>query len=83
MTRAFDAIHPIQVSHNKVLSVRPETPNHRDLGLLVWDKCGMARDAQGLQEAFQKIPAMRAELWENVHVLGGVEEFNQALEHAG
>jgi succinate dehydrogenase / fumarate reductase flavoprotein subunit len=56
---------------------------HRELGLLVWDKCGMARDAQGLQEALQKIPAMRAEFWENVNVLGDGREFNQALEHAG
>jgi succinate dehydrogenase / fumarate reductase flavoprotein subunit len=56
---------------------------HRELGLQVWDKCGMARDAQGLQEALQKIPAMRAEFWENVNVLGDGKEFNQALEHAG
>ena len=59
------------------------TTFHRELGLLVWDKCGMARDAQGLQEALQKIPAMRAEFWENVNVLGDGREFNQALEHAG
>jgi succinate dehydrogenase / fumarate reductase flavoprotein subunit len=59
------------------------TTFHRELGLLVWDKCGMARDAQGLQEALQKIPAMRAEFWENVNVLGDGAEFNQALEHAG
>jgi succinate dehydrogenase / fumarate reductase flavoprotein subunit len=56
---------------------------HRELGLLVWDKCGLARVAQGLQEALQKIPAMRAEFWENVNVLGDGREFNQALEHAG
>jgi succinate dehydrogenase / fumarate reductase flavoprotein subunit len=43
----------------------------------------MARDAHGLQEALQKIPALRAEFWKNVHVLGDVAEFNQALEHAG
>ena len=71
---------------NRLLSIKGKktvTTFHRDLGLLVWDKCGMARDAHGLQEALQKIPAMRAEFWENVHVLGDVAEFNQALEHAG
>jgi len=59
------------------------TTFHRELGLLVWDKCGMTRDAQGLNEALQKIPAMREEFWGNVNVLGDGEEFNQALEHAG
>jgi len=71
---------------NRLLSIKGKktvTTFHRDLGLLVWDKCGMARDAQGLQEALQKIPALRAEFWENVNVLGDFAEFNQALEHAG
>jgi succinate dehydrogenase / fumarate reductase, flavoprotein subunit len=70
----------------RLLSVKGKktvTTFHRELGLLVWDKCGMARDAQGLQEALQKIPALRAEFWENVNVLGDGKEFNQALEHAG
>jgi len=71
---------------DRLLSIKGKktvTAFHRELGLLVWDKCGMARDAQGLQEALQKIPAMRAEFWENVNVLGDGKEFNQALEHAG
>jgi len=71
---------------DRLLSIKGKktvTTFHRELGLLVWDKCGMARDAQGLQEALQKIPAMRAEFWENVNVLGDGKEFNQALEHAG
>ncbi len=71
---------------SRLLSIKGKkttTTFHRELGLLVWDKCGMARDAQGLQEALQKIPAMRAEFWENVNVLGDGAEFNQALEHAG
>jgi succinate dehydrogenase / fumarate reductase, flavoprotein subunit len=70
----------------RLLSVRGKktvTTFHRELGLLVWDKCGMTRDARGLQEALTKIPAMRAEFWENVNVLGDGAEFNQALEHAG
>lgn len=56
---------------------------HRELGLLLWEKCGMARDAAGLKEALQQIPAIRQEFWENVNVLGGNDEFNQALEYAG
>jgi succinate dehydrogenase / fumarate reductase flavoprotein subunit len=43
----------------------------------------MARDAQGLQEAIQKIGAMRCEFWQNVNVLGDGLELNQALEQAG
>ncbi|MBV8901137.1 MAG: fumarate reductase/succinate dehydrogenase flavoprotein subunit [Verrucomicrobia bacterium] len=56
---------------------------HRELGLLLWEKCGMARDAAGLKEALQRIPELRQEFWEDVNVLGGGEEFNQALEYAG
>jgi succinate dehydrogenase / fumarate reductase flavoprotein subunit len=56
---------------------------HRELGLLMWDKCGMARDHDGLLEALDRIPALRAEFWENVRVLGENETFNQSLERAG
>jgi len=56
---------------------------HRELGALVWDKCGMARDRAGLQEALQRIPALREEFWTNLSVTGSAEELNQSLEHAG
>jgi succinate dehydrogenase / fumarate reductase flavoprotein subunit len=56
---------------------------HRELGLLMWDKCGMARNAAGLREALGKIPPLREEFWQNVRVLGTGEEFNQSLERAG
>jgi succinate dehydrogenase / fumarate reductase flavoprotein subunit len=56
---------------------------HRELGLLMWDKCGMARDAKGLQEALQKIPKLREEFWRNVKVLGEGTHLNQSLEKAG
>ncbi len=56
---------------------------HRELGKLLWDKCGMARTEQGLKEALKKIPAMRQEFHEGVIVPGQNEEFNQSLEHAG
>ena len=83
----FKAVeNEVRARITRLLSIKGKkttTTFHRELGLLVWDKCGMARDAQGLQEALQKIPAMRAEFWENVNVLGDGAEFNQALEHAG
>jgi succinate dehydrogenase / fumarate reductase flavoprotein subunit len=56
---------------------------HRELGLLLWDKCGMARNASGLREALQKIPQLREEFWKNVRVPGTGEDFNQSLERAG
>ncbi|KPV51667.1 succinate dehydrogenase [Kouleothrix aurantiaca] len=56
---------------------------HRELGKLMWDKCGMARNATGLREALAKIPEIRAEFWENVNVPGSADELNQALEKAG
>jgi succinate dehydrogenase / fumarate reductase flavoprotein subunit len=56
---------------------------HRELGALLWDKCGMARNANGLREALQKIPELRAEFWRSVCVPGSGEDFNQSLERAG
>ncbi|MDQ6861631.1 MAG: fumarate reductase/succinate dehydrogenase flavoprotein subunit [Verrucomicrobiota bacterium] len=56
---------------------------HRELGLLMWDKCGMARNATGLREALARIPALREEFWQNVRVPGTGEEYNQSLERAG
>jgi succinate dehydrogenase / fumarate reductase flavoprotein subunit len=56
---------------------------HRELGLLLWDKCGMARNAAGLTEALAKIPTLREEFWRDVRVPGDGEEFNQSLERAG
>ena len=56
---------------------------HRELGKLMWDKCGMARTREGLQEALRRIPELRAEFWKNVRVLGSGESLNQSLERAG
>ena len=56
---------------------------HRELGRLLWDECGMARNAAGLQEALARIPELREEFWRNVNVPGSDEELNQALEKAG
>jgi succinate dehydrogenase / fumarate reductase flavoprotein subunit len=56
---------------------------HRELGTIMWDKCGMARNAGGLQEAVARIPQLREEFWRNVNVPGSHAELNQALEKAG
>jgi succinate dehydrogenase / fumarate reductase flavoprotein subunit len=56
---------------------------HRELGLLMWDKCGMARNEKGLTEALEKIPAIREEFWRNVTIAGGPHNLNQSLERAG
>ena len=70
----------------KLLSIRGKrtvSSFHRELGKLMWEKCGMARNRNGLSEALQRIPALRQEFWENVNVLGDGAELNQSLEHAG
>ena len=56
---------------------------HRELGKLLWENCGMARNAAGLSEALEKIPAMREEFWHNVTVPGSGGDINQSLEKAG
>jgi succinate dehydrogenase / fumarate reductase flavoprotein subunit len=56
---------------------------HRELGMLLWDKCGMARSAASLKEALQKIPQLREEFWRSARVPGTDEDFNQSLERAG
>jgi succinate dehydrogenase / fumarate reductase flavoprotein subunit len=56
---------------------------HRDLGKLVWEYCGMARTAEGLQLALEKIPELRERFWREVTVPGTGDELNQSLEKAG
>lgn len=56
---------------------------HRELGKLMWDNCGMSRTEQSLTENLKRIPELREEFWQNVHVTGSNDGFNQDLEHAG
>ncbi|MSR48180.1 MAG: fumarate reductase/succinate dehydrogenase flavoprotein subunit [Planctomycetes bacterium] len=56
---------------------------HKELGKLLWDKVGMARDRAGLQETLKRIPELREEFWKNVFVPGSGEALNQSLEKAG
>jgi succinate dehydrogenase flavoprotein subunit len=70
----------------KLLSIKGRkstTAFHRELGLLMWDKCGMARSREGLKSALEQIPVLREEFWNNVNVLGDQADFNQSLERAG
>jgi succinate dehydrogenase / fumarate reductase flavoprotein subunit len=62
---------------------RTITEFHRRLGKILWENCGMARNAAGLKKALQEIPALRKEFWQDVKVPGEGEELNQALERAG
>jgi succinate dehydrogenase / fumarate reductase, flavoprotein subunit len=56
---------------------------HRQLGALMWEYCGMARSAEGLKTALQRIPELREEFWSNVRVPGSADTLNQSLELAG
>ncbi|MFZ4695864.1 MAG: fumarate reductase/succinate dehydrogenase flavoprotein subunit [Verrucomicrobiia bacterium] len=62
---------------------RTITEFHRRLGKILWENCGMARNAAGLKKALQEIPSLRKEFWQDVKVPGEGEELNQALERAG
>jgi succinate dehydrogenase / fumarate reductase flavoprotein subunit len=71
---------------NRILSVlgkRSVNDIHRELGHIMWDHCGMARNAAGLQKAVGQIRDLRAEFWKTINVPGSGEAFNQNLEYAG
>jgi len=91
---AVDAAHPeakaavaqVSAQVQRLLAVngtRTVDSFHRELGLLLWEHCGMARNADGLRKALKRIPELRAEFWRDVKVLGTGEELNQSLEKAG
>ncbi len=56
---------------------------HKRLGKIMWDKCGMARNAEGLKQAIQEIQELKREFWSDVRIPGSVEEFNPELDKAG
>jgi succinate dehydrogenase / fumarate reductase flavoprotein subunit len=56
---------------------------HRELGHVMWNQCGMARNRAGLEDAIDKIRALRDRFWKDVSVTGRGEDLNQALEKAG
>jgi succinate dehydrogenase / fumarate reductase, flavoprotein subunit len=56
---------------------------HKELGRLMWDNCGMARNRQGLQAALQELPKIKEKFWSRVYLPGSNKEINQSLERAG
>ncbi|MBS3759406.1 MAG: fumarate reductase/succinate dehydrogenase flavoprotein subunit [Desulfobacterales bacterium] len=56
---------------------------HRELGMILWDYCGMSRDVEGLQTALEKIRGLRSQFWQDVNVPGSGSDLNQSLERAG
>ncbi|HEY0678709.1 MAG TPA: fumarate reductase/succinate dehydrogenase flavoprotein subunit [Chitinophagaceae bacterium] len=55
---------------------------HKRLGKIIWDKCGMARNAQGLKQAIQELQALKQEFWKDVRIPGSVNEMNPELDKA-
>ncbi|MDX3237751.1 fumarate reductase/succinate dehydrogenase flavoprotein subunit [Streptomyces sp. ME03-5709C] len=80
-----EAVADVEDRLNLLLAVDGDrTPDsfHRELGELLWDECGMARNESGLRKALERIPELREEFWRRVKVPGSGEELNQALEKA-
>ena len=79
-------VEDVTARTRRLLSIngrKTTTTFHRELGKLLWDKCGMARNEAGLKEALRRIPALREEFWKNVKVTGETGSLNQDLEAAG
>ncbi|MFM8765102.1 MAG: fumarate reductase/succinate dehydrogenase flavoprotein subunit [Spartobacteria bacterium] len=66
-----------------IKGTRPVDSFHRELGLIMWDYCGMARSAEGLTEAIEKIQKLRKEFWSDLKLIGGADGINMELERAG
>ena len=62
---------------------RTVTSFHRELGAIMWEMCGMARNAAGLEDAIGRIICLRDEFWNGLKLCGNGEELNQQLENAG
>jgi succinate dehydrogenase / fumarate reductase flavoprotein subunit len=70
---------------NRLLALKGEKTvdeYHKELGLILWDYCGMSRNANGLKTAQEKIKTLEGEFWENLKMVGTNDELNQTLEKA-
>ena len=79
------ALAGIEERTSRLLSIngrRTPASLHRELGEIMWEYCGMARTAEGLRTALERIPALREEFWQNVRVPGTGLQLNQSLEYA-
>jgi succinate dehydrogenase / fumarate reductase flavoprotein subunit len=80
------AVAAVEERMKRLLSMkgtRTVTSFHRELGKIMWEHCGMGRNKAGLEQALQKIPALREEFWRNLNVPGSADDLNQSLEMAG
>ncbi len=80
------SVESMRAQTNKLLAIkgkRTVTSLHRELGKLLWEKCGMSRNEAGLKATLRRIPELREEFWKNVNVTGENGELNQNLEYAG
>ncbi len=80
------AISSVRQLTDKMLSIkgkRTVDSFHRELGKIMWEYCGMSRNAAGLETAIGQIRALRDEFWQNVNVPGSDDDINQSLEKAG
>jgi succinate dehydrogenase / fumarate reductase flavoprotein subunit len=81
-----EAADSTQKNINRLLSIkgnRSIREFHRQLGRIMWDDVGMARNEQGLRRALEAIPKLREEFWHSVSVPGSPDNLNQSLEYAG
>lgn len=85
--KSFDEVESdVKERIDKLISIKgKESPRsfHKRLGQIVWDKCGMTRDKEGLEGAIKEIQELRKEFWSNLRVLGDKDGLNQELERAG
>ena len=75
----------VQDNMNRLMSVQGEHSvdyYHKQLGRIMWDKCGMSRNAEGLKQAIQEIRALREEFWKNVRIPGKADGMNPELDKA-
>ncbi len=80
------AVAAVEERLRRLLSMKGQrtvTSFHRELGKIMWEHCGMGRNKAGLEQALQKIPALREEFWKNLNVPGSASDLNQSLEMAG
>jgi len=80
-----DAEKGVDSSIKKLLAIpgkRAVDDFHRELGRILWEHCGMTRNASGLKEALRLIPELREKFWHDVRIPGSGEDFNQELEKA-
>ncbi len=80
---AEQAVSEISKRLLSIKGKRTVTSFHRELGKLVWDYCGMSRNAAGLTAAIEKIRELREQYWRDVNVVGSGDDINQQLENAG